>query len=463
MGFASKEAWALLDAKRKYWSKVLSSDAWDTNLNIMFNIFDLFSFYIDFTLSDTLLSSLLSLIFFDIPLNDIIPWNLAWNVELPTGEEFQRGVLIKLEKKDLAKLLTEWLRLSLDFEELFRNIFSSTTKTIQKIFKGKTREYIEKTRPRKAIYGQSRFDESYYDPIAVRDFLRSTFEAWMQKRKSYEEVRRRLTAVSKSLNIVEPVVEDIFNRLSMFDSIKETCLTWDYGWWDRTLWGMEEHYSPTKYLLEFITFDGRKVTVEYTSLFEAQGGGYWDLSFWDMFYWTPPKIDNREVYNVWKEYHDTYVSIFRDALVVNARSRIIPTATAIANYQTYEEMRSPFRSGRLETYGIPYSMRLRLERMTESIVKRFIPNIDVYRLRLYKSAILDLFGALTGQHRWGSEMERSMTDEELKNYWVSKWGSDGLDPNILKVLYDSLISVIKAYGNVRVKDRLRFLRYRLRR
>ena len=168
MGFASKEAWALLDAKRKYWSKVLSSDAWDTNLNIMFNIFDLFSFYIDFTLSDTLLSSLLSLIFFDIPLNDIIPWNLAWNVELPTGEEFQRGVLIKLEKKDLAKLLTEWLRLSLDFEELFRNIFSSTTKTIQKIFKGKTREYIEKTRPRKAIYGQSRFDESYYDPIAVR-------------------------------------------------------------------------------------------------------------------------------------------------------------------------------------------------------------------------------------------------------------------------------------------------------
>jgi len=479
MGVASREVWEVLETKRKYWCKALSESAWGTNLWVMFNIFDHFSFWIDFTLSDTLLSSLLSLLFFDIPLIDVVPWGLAWNVEVPTAEELSRGVLVRLERKTVREALIEWLRryyeiaLGLSPEEVeervsrlsleLEAILKVPEEAITKVFKPEVSAMVLETRPRKAVYGVTRYDESYYDPQAVREFLRSTFEAWMQKRGSYDEVRLRLRTLAKTLNMYEGVVEDIFNRLSMFDSIKESCLTWDYGWWDRTLWGPEEYGSPPEPVVEVTDFYGRKVRLEYKTLFDAQGSGWWDFSHWDQFYWTPTEIEAVPIYSIFEDLKDSYLSVLRDAMVLNARSRIVTTATAVANYQTFEAMRSPMKSPRTETYALPYSMRLRLERIVESVVTKLIPNIDTYRLRLYKTAVLELFGSLSSPHRWGDEAVRAMSDEELRNYWIGKWGSDGLDPNVLSILYDQVMRTIRAFRNVRVKDRLRFLRYRLRR
>ena len=81
MGLASQKAWEIIQRKRKYFQKTLSEDAWNTNLDVMYNVFDHFSFWIDYTLSDTLLSSFIVTLHYDIPIKDIVSWLLAWNID----------------------------------------------------------------------------------------------------------------------------------------------------------------------------------------------------------------------------------------------------------------------------------------------------------------------------------------------------------------------------------------------
>ena len=150
-----------------------------------------------------------------------------------------------------------------------------------------------------------------------------------------------------------------------------------------------------------------------------------------------------------------------DKVWLNFRSRITVTPLAVANYQTIRERTKWTESERLETYALPMSQRMHLERLTESIVRLKEPDIDALKLRLYKSAVLQLFGDLTQMHRWGSEMFTSMTEDELKNWWLERWTRAGLNRETLEELYGRIRGTVSTYTSRRHKERLRFLRKRL--
>jgi hypothetical protein len=194
------------------------------------------SFWSDWILSDTLFSSLVSMLLFDIPLSDIVPWLLNWSIELPTVDEFLRGVLIKLEPIDITY----------SFPEL-----TSIFDTVWTVFTDEFAEGVAGTRLVKAIYGQSRYDESYYDPEAVREFLRSTLYAFTKKNVSWSEVRTRVEKAAQQLGVPEDLARTVFDRLSMITSIKETAATWDYAWWDTSSWSPETRSGA----VEFVTYD----------------------------------------------------------------------------------------------------------------------------------------------------------------------------------------------------------------
>ena len=125
MGEASREAWEIIEQKRKYWHKALSEDAMWSVLTQSYNIFDWLSTFSDMTLSDTLWSSLVSAILLGIPLKEVVPWNLVWDIELPSIEEFLKGVLIKLEKISIEDLAPEFKEL---LEEIAQKKISAITK-----------------------------------------------------------------------------------------------------------------------------------------------------------------------------------------------------------------------------------------------------------------------------------------------------------------------------------------------
>jgi len=53
---------------------------------------------------------------------------------------------------------------------------------------------------------------------------------------------------------------------------------------------------------------------------------------------------------------------------------------------------------------------------------------------------------LYGVHRWGSEMQRAMSADEYRQYWINKWSADGLDPDVLSAIWDNVKPVIDISG-----------------
>jgi len=438
MGASQLEAERVAEQKLKYWLKSLSEEAIDAVTWRMFDTFDWGTFWSDWVLSDTLFSSLVSMLLFDIPLSDIVPWTLVWGVELPTPDEFLRGVLVKLEPVDVTEMFPE-----------LKTFFDAAWK----IFTDTVAEGVTERRLEKAVYGQTRYGECYYDPEAVREFLRSTLYAFTKKDRSWPEIRLRVQKAAEQLGIPEDVVRDVFDRLSAIEAVKEGAATWDYAWWDISNWSLEAGSGA----VEFVTYDLTTETAEYEQLFDMQAGGIWDHTCWDYCYWTP----DVPAYRYDPEKLKAIFDVYRDYIVSAFRNRYLVTALAAANYQTAEERRT-WRSGRTETYAMPTSQRYRIESVVENIVKCRIPDVDPFKLRLYKSAALDIYGSLYGVHRWGDEMQRAMSAEELKRFWLSKWSAEGLDLGALEAIWENVKPVVDILGRERVSARMRFIREKLR-
>lgn len=438
MGEASVRAWGIIRQKLSYWSKALSEDAMWSTLAQTFNVFDWLSFFSDITLSDTLFSSLVSSFLLDINLLDLEPWNLNWTIELPTLEEFARGVLIKLEPIGISDLAPELLEALKDYTLFLEPRYGQT---------------VRETKLEKGIYGKSRYGQCYYDPQAVREFLRSTAYAFTKKGYDVRTARDLVDQSAKALNVNPELARTVFNRLSAITAVKYEALTWDYGWWDLTYWGREGSGG----LLEYVNYELQVQEVPYENLFEQQGGGFWDDACWDYFYWLEEVPEPTHPYRV----EDYNVARAVDKIWYNFRGRISATPLAVANYQTYEERVQPTASLRLETFALPTSQRHILEGVAEKVVASKELGVDPIRMRLYKSAVLQLFGDLTSAHRWGTGMQLTMSEDELRSWWVGSWSAKGLDPDVLNELYDRVRDTVETFVSLRQRERVRFLRRRL--
>jgi len=443
---AEPPAWAIIrqlrQQKLNYYQNTLTEDAIWTNLSLTYDLFDFVSFLADFTLSDTLFSSLMSSFLFDIPLTEIVPINMNWRIELPTLDEFLEGVLIKLVPVTLSDLVP-------DLSFVLENPLELLTP--------EAREAIEETKLEKCIYGKSTYSNCYVDPAAVREFLRSTLFAFTKKWHDIKTARDMVAAAAKALGISEALVEDVFNRLSKITFAKYNCLTWDYGWWDVSYWCEEEERSEPVGVLTYIDYNLQPRKSEYESLFDAQAGCIWDESFWDMCYWGGDTPETVSPYIT----GDTRISQIQDALLSNFQTRFLATALAIANYQRPEERGYPFANERVEIYAQSRAFTIDIEATVRNIVQSLVPNIDPVTLRFYIDAALELYG-LSTPHKWGLEMLRSMTKDEFKKYWLEKYTRMGLDPNILENIWNKITAKIEAYSDIRVQTRLEFIRRKLR-
>jgi len=445
VGMAQREAQKVLEAKRKYFEKALSDTAIEVNFLTSLRNIDETRFRSDITLSDTLFSSLLSIYFFGIPLSDTTPWVLTFTPELPDFDELLRGIMIKFESFDMT-LQFPFLK---DIDE-----------TIRYFLVDEVAGNIISTRGGPLIVGVTKYGEGYVDPEAVREFLRSTLYAYAKKDISITELKNRLDKVGKTLGILPELIEDVFNRLVLIGTIKEKAATWDYAWWDVSEWAEEEDGTGK---VEFETYDGEKVKIEYDNLLEAEAGGYWDLSYWDNAYWIGDEPPYNQPYKYDEKTYKSNIDQVRDTIFTNFIRCYIYTGLGVGNYQRAWERRKYYRSSRTETYALPFSHRLRIESLVKNYVLSKDPGCPPWKIRLYQSAVLEIYGKLFGVHRWGTEMEVSMSEEEFRNYWLDKWEAEGLDRAILEGLYGTLKPIVVSLGLVRQTSYYRFIRWKYRR
>jgi len=419
-----------LEAKLNYWNTVLSDDGMFWTLGSTVDMFDWLRFYAEFTMFDTLFSSLALSFNLDIPLDLIVPVNILFRVELPTLEEFLRGVLIKLIPIELKDLVPELANVILNPLLLLED---------------EIRQAMEETRLEKCRYNISKYGRCYVDPTAFRELLRSTMLAFTKKAYDWVTTREMLLASAKALNVNPELVRDFYNRFSMITHVKLECGAVNYSWV-----GMSRVCKPE---ITFRDFEQKLGVVYARDMFDLQAGCVVGYSRVDYCYATggSPGVH---------PYKPGLITRIQEALSANFRDRILTTALAVGNYQTPEERASPLASRRTEVYAIPYSQKVHLEQVVATMVQELEPDVNGYTLRLYQDAALDLYGSLGSPHRWGFEMHRAMTLEELQTFWLEKWGALGLKREVLEMIWDKVMLLVGAYTSVRVKVRVRELRRR---
>jgi len=358
--------------------------------------------------------------------------NILFRVELPTLEEFLRGVLIKLIPVELKDLVPE---------------LSDVISNPLLLLEDDVRLAMEETRLEKCRYNVSKYGRCYVDPTAVRDLLRSTMLAFTKKTYDWVTAREMLLAAAKALNVNPELARDFYNRFSMITHAKLECGAVNYAWagFSRVC-GSE---------IRFTDFDQRVGTVHARDIFDLQAGcvvGYSRVDFCRVTGGSPGV----------HPYKPELLTRIQEAISSNFRDRILTTAFAVGNYQTPEQRVSPTASPRVETFAVPFSQRVHIEQVVATIVREREPGIPGYTLRLYQDAALELYGSLGSPHRWGFEMHRSMTLDELKAYWLEKWEALGLKREILERMWDSILLLVDTYIGVRTKVRVRELRRRLR-
>lgn len=429
-GLASEVAKRVLEQKLSYAYKVLSSDSTEVNMYTFYDMFDAISFSFDFTITDTLFSSLVSSVIFGIPLSDVVPVSMDFEVMLPTPEEFARGTHIKLVYKDITERYPELLSISTTFFGVFEPEVAQTLLG-QQLEKG--------------VYGRSRYGQSYYDPQAFREFIRSSLFALTKKRSTDESVRARLEAIAKSLGINMDLVEYIFNLLQMTFYSKVTSCSLDFCWMDVSCFPVEGSEASVR----FVDWSLQPVDAEYLGVFDFFGSCWFDNCLMDVSLFSPDEPPTIYV----PEIMGNLLSEVSYYMYNKVRSRLLVSPLALSNYQTYDEMENPRESMRMEQFGISRGLIESVRAWVNRSFRDAVPN--PYTLNLYADAAVDLVKRLSKPGGWGDEAFRAMSREELLSYFLDRWGSQGLDRGILEKIfiyvYDT--GIYKVYTSRRSSER----------
>lgn len=416
----------MVSQKLKYARKSLSEQSAATTHFTVVDLFDTLSFSFDFTLSDTIFSSLLSSVLLGIPLSEVVPVVLDFEFTLPDPEEFARGLLISISRISLVDAFPELLTLSaLLYGTLEREHASQ----------------VVGTQLTKGVYGVSRYGRSYYDPVAVREFFRSTLYALTKKRSTDETLRRRVEAASRALDVNEELVRYVFNALQIASYSRVYAASLDYAWFDVTMFPPE----GSEPRVPFVGWDLVQQEADSVSVVDSAGTCWFDNCLFDTNFFAPEEAPT--VYLPERE--GTLLTEVSYYAYRRARSRLLFTGLALANYQTAEERLEPERSIRLEQYGTSRFLAEAVRAIARAAAGAAAAS--GFDLNLYAAAALDLAARLARPGGWGDEAFRAMTRDELRDYFVSRWAAQGLDAGVLdsvfRALYDS--GLVQRYKHIR--------------
>lgn len=454
MSYWGRKLRQITQQKIKYGEKVLTQNA---ILNVQLslaNTFNIYSFLSDLQISSTLFSSFMSSFLLGINLNDILPDNLNFQVELPDLQQFLNGVLIILKQINLQISLQNLIQSlsNLNIQINLNDLNNFLTQPFQFLI-----PQLNLSSLNKGYYNQSYYGQSYYDPVAVANFFKSTIYSVVIKNKNPQTAINEISALAQSLNIRDTLAGNLYDRIQAIKAVREQACTFNYCWFDYSNFADEQTPDSEDGLVSFQSYSGEQVSLPYRNLLDFQAGCYFNFSVFDYCIMLDYEKTGNNVYR-----NDAYnIDLIHNAIYTPFKNRINVTPLAVANYQTAQERLDPHNSQRVSDYGFATTQLRQIEYVTANIVRGLNPNVDTFTLRQYKVAVDNLYGMLYQEHRWGNEAMQTMVKDQLKQFWIEKWTLHGLDPNILSPLFDAVYPLVVAQGTIRASERLNFLRRKL--
>jgi len=425
----SQQAKALMEQKYSYWRKVLSDDAIEENVFTTISMTDYYRVSYDLNTFDSVYSSIFMSLTYRIPMGEISTFNQCYNTELPSLEEFTKGKLLHIEQ---VNCLDKYPGMGMWLSDLLYYMQSHFG------------PLLAQTQLEKGYFDKTYYGYSYYDPEAVRYFVRST--ALKESKRSvrgrgYAKIFESLTT---ALGMDYETVDDTYTYLRAFDRAKLESALSEYSWTDKTRVQAEEEGK-----IPILTEDlkGEDKEIRAYSL-----GNLWlDLLAKSQGVDITPIVKDGlpPVEGVVDPSKRADIAI-ADIIAREQKNRLMYMPLLVANYQTAEERKNPHASKRTDTYGVGRAIYYNIKEM----IDRELRNLPKFVKNQYNVAVQQLFSRLTRDGGWGYETYRSMTVEELKTQWIEEWTSKGLDRSILENLFDKAMQAVKFYGPQRLAAKL---------
>jgi len=141
MGILSDIANKIFEEKMKYAKKVASQSALDQNIFDIFRFSDLIGFNFDVVILDSVFTSLVNIVFFGLDPSEVPIYNLCYNIDLPSSDEFVKGKLLDVQQISCFDKYHSLAQMFFDSFDMLKP------------------DMIEK-----CYYGKSRYGNCYVDP-----------------------------------------------------------------------------------------------------------------------------------------------------------------------------------------------------------------------------------------------------------------------------------------------------------
>lgn len=431
MGISSREAWKILDEKRKYWTKTVKRESFDINLLDFFRKADEMYLSFDMVTFDSIFSSLISAVLFDTPLSDVEPINLHFEIELPSPEEFAKGKLLNIERVSLTDVLKEEnpvLYQYLTNLDLFLETHFGSD--------------IAKNRPRKGVYGLTKYDESYYDPPLIREFLRAAMYRITKRFADDMTLRAELKAVCQELGMAFEVCNRLFIQLVAITKAKEKCGAPDYIYTDYT----EVSEEPDQCTFKVKDLNGEEITVGFHNWTDLAGGNIAEYFIPDL---TVVTDELGYLVDIPGSSPNWVPNAVGNYLMRKIRTRLYNMPLLVANYNPHEARENMEKSVTTTRYGTQRGVFYKFR----SLVLQVLRDKPAFERNLYVTALRNLYSKLTSVHQWGKDVYRMMDVESVKRAWLEEWSAKGLDRSILEKLLDMTLPMILSQKRVREQEK----------
>lgn len=397
-------------AKKKYYDKVLSPNAmWNVYLRTI-DVEPLMPYYLWTNIYPFDLAQLgIGLIFSITGINfDALKLGFTWST--PTWTELSWGILIKFEPIDWTIFFPELgdfdLFLDLNFLE----------------------EFIPQTL-KKAYYGKSKYDESFYDPSHFIEMITSTIWRLRQMNPSDPLYRQTIMELAELLGIQEATLTFITDKVNMILAAQEQTFILGLGILDISI--LQE---PEDGYVKFTFTDHAGKTHEvyiknlsdllYGLILDVTPLGYGIL------------LPEEDIHRLDEETGDIRFLSFLYTKNETIRNTLPLLPFSFSNYQTFNEMANVHANQRVSQYDALNHLRNLLENWVAMNIP--LEEANPMTIRQYQNAILQYFGWLTKRHTWGMDIYKQMSEEEYKNFWIKYWVAQGLRESTLNKLYDGM-------------------------
>ena len=409
--------------KRKYHEKTLTADAEWSNYLRYLQAYDMFVSWSSFLIPQFVFNATSLIAILGIDPIEIDIFKLAFDISVPSLDEFLKGINIKIDPISVD--------IALDMYNIPKTASDFLTQTIKA--QGPAGE--------KCVYGKSAYGRCYVDPDAVREFINNAILAMYKKHKDAASFRNEVDAMAKALGVSPTLVATIFNRIMLINSYYRSGFILNISALNKVALADSNDKIPV------YTFDGTVVEVGVQYLTDALIGCVLDLFPLDYCFVVPSRsalTGDLEVEQYTPPLIDSVHRIIRSNI-----SRYMYTPMGLTNYATGRERADYMLSQRVEMWGQLMAYRYALDALVESYVQSLLPGADKITVNMYVTAVRQLFGHLYKRHGWGMRLWSMLDDDELKMYWVEYWSAQGLDYNVLSVLFDYVIDVVRHLAKIK--------------